>query len=404
MGDHLDTWGKWKKDAIRDYENAGTEYLHQRSFSEKYAGELRKAKIMSKLSWYHRWAIKGQALEAKINRHGNAILSEMGSGAAHLAPDSWAGVAFDLGTLFVGGAVSKIAKLAKLGRFTSFGRYGAMVPEGAEVVEALKDIHRAGGFPEIALRTAKLQKARLATQKIIQGAEIAHKTLHVVHAGHSIEKSGEVLGEQFPLGSKIKLPSSNITRRDRPPMLKLNIDRSTLQQPRKSVKHKLPPLKRIEIPQSLQFNKDGTVKGPDLDIFKSKNMEKARKYVPHPRPHKPSVPPAFKHVPSMPTSGVGAGSQPFNWNSNAIPPKNLQNAFKPSQPGQPGWGMEVSRSRPANNPLRNMWQQGNRFSPLMPQPMQKRVSTPSMRTIQSNPLRQMSQGLMNPNRARPMFR
>lgn len=177
--------------------------------------------------------------------------------------------------------------------------------------------------------------------------------------------------------------------------------RVTLPQSRKSTKRQLPPLNRIK---GLPKFKDGIVPSSNIgDIFKSKYMDKMRKHVSPLRLHKPSVPPPFKHVPSKPTSGIGAGSRPFNWKSNAIPPKPLQNTFRPDRTGQPGWGLEVNRSRPAN-PLKNMWQQGNRFSPLMQQPMQKRVSAPPMRPFQSNPLRQMSQGLMNPNRARPMFR
>jgi len=243
---------------------------------------------------------------------------------------------------------------------------------------------------------------------------------------------------KFPWAFKQKDFSTGNKLRPRPPLPNIASQiHVNLPQTRKSIKRQSPPLKRIK---DLPKFKGGLVTGPNLgDIFKSNYMDKMRKYVPPLRPHKPSVPPAFKHVSSMPTSGIGAGSQPFNWNSNAIPPKPLQNTFRPDRPGQPGWGqgvqrsrsfnwksnaippkhlqstfrpdrpgqlgwgLEVSRSRPAN-PLRNMWQQGNRFSPLTPQPVQKRISAPPMRTIQSNPLRQMSQGLMNPNRARPMFR
>ena len=139
------------------------------------------------------------------------------------------------------------------------------------------------------------------------------------------------------------------------------------------------------------------------DFFKSKYMDKVRKYNPPFPEHKPNVPPPYKHVTSKPASGVGTGSRPFNWKSNAIPPKHLQSTFMPDRPGQPGWGLEVRRSRPTNS-LRNMWQQGNRFSPLTSQPVQKRMPVPPMRPFQSNPSRQMSQGLMNPNRARPMTR
>ncbi len=142
----------------------------------------------------------------------------------------------------------------------------------------------------------------------------------------------------------------------------------------------LPPLNQIK---GLPKFKRGLVPGPKIgDFFKNKQMVKMKKYTPPLRPHKPSFPPPFKYVQSKSTS------QPFNWNSNAIPPKSLQSTYRPSRPGQPGWGQEVSRSRPAST-LRNMWQQGNKFSLAA----QKRISTPPMRQFQSNTLRQMSRGL-----------
>ena len=65
------------------------------------------------------------------------------------------------------------------------------------------------------------------------------------------------------------------------------------------------------------------------------------------------LPPRFR--PPLPQSGSlawmgqGLGAvapriRPFNWNSNAIPPRSLQTMFRPDRPGQPGWGMEVTRS------------------------------------------------------------
>jgi hypothetical protein len=43
-------------------------------------------------------------------------------------------------------------------------------------------------------------------------------------------------------------------------------------------------------------------------------------------------------------------SQSFDWSKNIIPPKNLQTTFRPDRPGQPGCGLEVTRSRPLTPP------------------------------------------------------
>ena len=34
MGDKLDTWGKWKREAIRDYDKASSKYLRTKSPGE----------------------------------------------------------------------------------------------------------------------------------------------------------------------------------------------------------------------------------------------------------------------------------------------------------------------------------------------------------------------------------
>ncbi len=39
-------------------------------------------------------------------------------------------------------------------------------------------------------------------------------------------------------------------------------------------------------------------------------------------------------------------SKPFDWRSNAIPPAHLQGTVRPDRPGQPGWGMVITRSKP----------------------------------------------------------
>lgn len=73
----------------------------------------------------------------------------------------------------------------------------------------------------------------------------------------------------------------------------------------------------------------------------------------HVRPfnqHSSTVGPSGVHSILAPYAGQQAGGQavtrsrPFDWRSNAIPPKVLQRVVQPDQPGQPGWGMELNRS------------------------------------------------------------
>lgn len=344
----LDTWGKWKRESIRFHDRRSSEYLHNKSSYEKLSDELKKAKIMSKLPWDKRWAIKGLALHGKVNRHAESILSSMGESAAHISSDTSEEAMFDLATSVIGGWLKglKAIQLAKIGKST---------PMKSEIFKALQEVHRAAGFPEIASRAAKAHRAKQIASRSakvhrareIVRADVVDKGIDGVHSVHSYERAitknpstKEALRKLYrPFQGSYQLP-----HREPLPNIASQI-RVDLPKARKSIKRKLPPLKKIK---GLPKFKEGFVPGPDIgDIFKSKYMDKMKKHT--------------------------------------------------------GWGLEINRSRRANT-LRNMRQQGNRFRPLTPQPVQKRISAPPMRPFQSNPLRQMSQGLMNQNRARPVFR
>ena len=334
----------------------------------------------------------------------------MGGAAANLAPDSWKGVAFDLGTLGVGAAAGTIGKVAKLAKLGKLGRlWGPMGgPVRATTFQAVQELHKAARFPEIARIAAQAQKARIGREKIFKGAETVVKATHVAHAGHMIEKSGKKLVNTL-LGCNFFKAPNQMSLRPRPPLpniasqIQVDMPKARVQSKfnKSGLSQPLPALNRIKgLPQI----RDGIVPGPDIgDILGNKQMEKARKHIPLLRKHKPKVPPSFKPTANKQTAGTGITSRPFNWNSNAIPPKLSQKIFRPDRPGQPGWGLEINRSRPAN-PLNNMWQQGNRVNSLMQQFPQQRISAPHLRPFPSNPLRQISQGMMNPNRARPMMK
>src|SRR5258708_33404374 len=79
-GEHderLDTWGQWRRDAIRDAAQAAGEYYP--------AGG----------TW----------------NHFKSFLADMHASTAELAPPSWKGVAFDLATMVGPGALAKLVKV-----------------------------------------------------------------------------------------------------------------------------------------------------------------------------------------------------------------------------------------------------------------------------------------------------
>src|SRR5438132_3207727 len=75
-------WGNWKREAIRDYGKASTEYIRRGGWWNKTKG----------------------------------LAAAFAESAADLAPDTWKGVAFDVGTLGLGSAtkLTKLSKLAKI--------------------------------------------------------------------------------------------------------------------------------------------------------------------------------------------------------------------------------------------------------------------------------------------------
>ena len=49
---------------------------------------------------------------------------------------------------------------------------------------------------------------------------------------------------------------------------------------------------------------------------------------------------------SLQLMGQRLQTRPFDWSSSRIPPRELQGSYRPDRPGQAGWGIEVTRSRP----------------------------------------------------------
>jgi len=105
-----DFWKRWRKDAIRTYDRASSEYIRSKSFYERYVKSLREKGILERLPWYKRWALKGAATLGEAHRYGMALLASMGESAARLAPDTKQGMFLDLATTIGPLAALKAAK------------------------------------------------------------------------------------------------------------------------------------------------------------------------------------------------------------------------------------------------------------------------------------------------------
>lgn len=194
---NLDRWGKWKMEAIKGYDRASSEYLHKKSPGEKAVqGLLDDPKALSRLSVYEIRDLKGYLLMHKLGRHGMSLLASMGESTAHLAPDSWKGVAFDIGTLGVGG-VTKILKLSKLGRLampvakTQPLQTLRSASRMRKAIKSTETINVAVGRPELTGKMLRIQKAN----EIVSGAVVAKKTMDAAHTGHMIHKSAPIVYE-----------------------------------------------------------------------------------------------------------------------------------------------------------------------------------------------------------------
>jgi hypothetical protein len=417
MSDKLDRWGKWKREAIRDYDRRSSEYLRTKSPGEIVLNELEKSKLLSRLPWYERLRIKAAAWHGEFSRKDAAAGHLVAEAAAQLAPDTKWGVIFDVASTVGPLAALKILKVSKVGRVA--GRYG---PTGKAVFEALQDVHKAKGLRDLARSGASVQKAR----QIVRGAELAKESIEATKIGlKAVKGLVPLVGGSFahrprfgapstPISQQIK-PDSTRQRRRTPRVRSRPIPKGpsysfldpvkvadwTLQSMREPSKlttgRPFKPFRPV-IDRLAEIEKKGQRQiaeqrrmGNLLNRFQ-RSISKPQPFDAHAtmrQKYGAKIDAIAAHTPKFtPRSAVmspqdwqslqkklGIGpsaripSRPFNWRSTAVPPQHLQTKFHPERPGQAGWGMEVHRSRPA-----------------------------------SNLLRQMGKGLMNPNRARPMPR
>lgn len=221
----LENWGERRKEAFRGYDRASSSYLHKKAPSEKLADELRRTKVMSKLPWYDRWSIKHRAMESKINRHVNALLSEMGASAARLAPESKWGVFLELGSLGVGaaaGASLKIAGLTKLRHLHGGIEVMAKGPKGIKGIsheinvarEAVRQHRMSKGMLNMVKELGKVTpgsaeavktiKKSHRTRAILRGVWFVDKAVDGAHAAHMAGKSVKHIATNIPYKEQTK--------------------------------------------------------------------------------------------------------------------------------------------------------------------------------------------------------
>jgi|GEM_PF-2792348 len=187
-----DFWKRWRKDAIRTYDRASSEYIRSKSFYERYVKSLREKGILERLPWYKRWALKGAATLGEAHRYGMALLASMGESAARLAPDTKQGMFLDLATTIGPLAALKAAKAYRAIRLARLEK-----PLKGATYKALVDLWKTVGEEGRAARLIKMQAFRNArlvatarqARNIIAKVKTAKKVTEVAHSAHIIEKS-----------------------------------------------------------------------------------------------------------------------------------------------------------------------------------------------------------------------
>jgi hypothetical protein len=159
--EHLDAWGRMRRDAIKDYGSAASRAMWA-------GGTWNKVK---------------------------SAFAGAGEAAAELAPHTAAGVAFELGTLAVGAGVTKLAKVMKVGQlFESVGEARL----AGKVLNLGRTMFKDAGHLDLAQSLGKRFGSRVA----LSAAEAATK---MVHAGSSLKHSvPQIVKYGPPAGAELK--------------------------------------------------------------------------------------------------------------------------------------------------------------------------------------------------------
>jgi len=401
MGNKLDTWGKWKREAIRDYDRASSKYLRTKSPGEIYLSALKKSKLLSKLPWYERLGVKAAAWHGEVTRKNTAAGHLVAEAAAGLAPDSWEGVAFDLGTLAIGAVAGAVGKIAKLGKLGKLGRLGG--PMRPTTFKALQDLHKAAGLPEIASRAAQVQKVRIdRMEKIIRSAKVVGKATHAVHAGHMAGKSVKHIATNIPYKEQIK----------------------TSLKPRTSFSQH--PWSQIPVPPKQKAAKKVTLRhqrGPNYSFL---NQVKVADWMLQSM-HKPVKPKSRPYDPFMSTTdrlqGIEKSAESRLAEERRI--RTLLNRFESSiskpQPFNAHEQMQKNYGAKIDAIAKRTPKFTSGSAYISPQdwmslqkklgicqssisPMSRPITSGAGQYLRPNPLRSIAGALVNPNRTRPMMR
>lgn len=166
MGDFWN-WGRWRREAIRDYDRASSRYIRSKR-------------------WFDRYVM--------------GPLASLGESAARYSPTTGKGAIYELGSAVIPLAALKVIKSTKLGKLAGhlasrhpFRTMGDIYKD-RHIIKSAKDIHKAAGFPEMAQRLGRVQKGR----KMVGSSTVAKKAVEMVHSDHHIGKSGKILVKTLP--------------------------------------------------------------------------------------------------------------------------------------------------------------------------------------------------------------
>jgi hypothetical protein len=380
----------------------------------------------------------------------NALAYYGAAAASKLAPNNLATLALDIVSMGRGSVLTRV-----VGKSVALLRGTRTVARSSRAVQGLDSVGKATkAWSDTGSKLFKGRKAvklgTVAARSIKRGSEVTvpvtkygfkkSSTVTVPVSKINFKKGSEVTVPVtkygFKKGSRVTVPVSKINFKKGSevavPVTKYGFKKgSTVTVPvskinfKKGLEVTVPVTKygfkkgsTVTVPVGKINFKGGLVPGPDIgDIFKSNSMNKIKKYNPPLRPHKPSVPPMFKHGLGKLPSHLGTSSRigPTAKSSTFSQPSLSQRAQREIMnkgvyvPGV--WGTEVARSQPGHSARPSPLPQPSLSQRSQREIMRKGVYVPGvwgMEINRSRPapktLSYIGRGLGNPNRARPLMK
>ena len=268
--------GRWKAEATPWWDDQGFRAADRAAAIDRFV-----QRHGDQLSLATRAALRGWATSARVDAFGFYAAGA----AAQLAPDTWAGVAFDVATLgrarLISAAVLRIVKAA---RAAGFAR---VVP--SDVYRQLNAL----------ARNPLMRQTRAATRQI----------------------ANEVRELERMHGREMRPPP--------PPPAQEPITSPLVEPP--------PPRFGVDAPTATRTGTLGMVRA------RRRQFDWSRNVIPPPQLQQT----VRADRPGTPGWGmVVERTRQFDWAGQDIPPPQLQGTVRPDRPGQPGWGMKVTYSQP----------------------------------------------------------